>query len=581
MDTLWILGILLALQPSQSSEVVAPGPPAGIVLQEAPGLLLTNCRIHTQRVYTRLDPWDVYRKHFKSPPQSNGDNGPNGEIWSTVEHAKRTTIHMLEQLQKFLVTEEELSGKTRQKRFLGGLLTAASAIGSLFSVGLSAANSVSLSTVKREVSALKEEMPEIQEKLLFQQEELQGVGKTLQGTILTVNMHSALINNTVHAVEKLTEILKSDIKYVRVVRELMQDLLREISSSISTLGGGKIPPYLTPLDMVDKILKSTTTTNVYSSQIHLAYNLGSAIPIFVNPQDLEIGFILNLPIIEQHHIYRLKSVLNVGFWKNNVHIRLQTPPMVAYHDDSPSVYFIPNLDMCTSTKDIHWVCPSNPFLRDTTDRLCGLNKKLPEQRCEGQMSAKDEGMETRVERAGNRWVVNTPNTEVLMSYDQHDTATRMKIPNQTVFLSVPQGATIHVGDITLHHLSTDRYDTEIEMIDAFQGYDLEINDTLQQQLLVEGTKTVKFSLGPTGISTMFSHYQTRQSSDLGSTMSLIALGLLLSGWVITAGIAYMLHKYINTLHAKLDKIVSVPDCFSRSSARFLARPQAAIDFPED
>lgn len=50
------------------------------------------------------------------------------------------------------------------------------------------------------------------------------------------------------------------------------------------------------------------------------------------------------------------------------------------------------------------------------------------------MSTKDEGMETKVERAGNRWVVNTPDTEILISYDQHDTVTRMKIPNQTVFL---------------------------------------------------------------------------------------------------------------------------------------------------
>ena len=111
-------------------------------------------------------------------------------------------------------------------------------------------------------------------------------------------MHSAVINNTVHAIDKLAEIIKSEIKYVRVVRDLMQDLLREVGSSIGTLSSGKIPPYLIPLCMVDSILKSATTTNVYSSQIHLAYSLGNAIPIFVNPQSLEIGFMLNLPIIE-------------------------------------------------------------------------------------------------------------------------------------------------------------------------------------------------------------------------------------------------------------------------------------------
>ncbi|KAJ8369472.1 hypothetical protein SKAU_G00095000 [Synaphobranchus kaupii] len=44
----------------QPNDIVTPGPPSGIILQEAPGLLLTNCRIYTQKVYVRLDPKDVY-----------------------------------------------------------------------------------------------------------------------------------------------------------------------------------------------------------------------------------------------------------------------------------------------------------------------------------------------------------------------------------------------------------------------------------------------------------------------------------------------------------------------------------------
>lgn len=578
MAPLWILCIFLALQTTLASDIVEPGPQSGIVLQDAPGLLLTNCRVHTQRVYARLDPWDVYRKHFRSPSQMNLETGPTSEIGSNIEHAKRTTSHMLEQLQKFIVTEEELSGKARPKRFLGGLLTAASAIGSLFSVGLSAVNTVSLTAVKREISTLKEEMPEIQSRLLTQQETLQDLGKTLQGTILAVNMHSTLINNTVHAVDRLATIMRSEVKYVRVIRDLMQDLMREVSSSLSTLGGGKIPPYLIPLSMVDNILRATTTTNVYSSQIHLAYSLGSAIPIFVDPKNLEIGFILNLPIIERQNIYRIKSVLNVGFWNNGVHVRLQTPPTIAYHDDNPSIYLIPNLDMCTSTKDIHWVCPSNPFIRDTTDRLCGLSK-VPDQKCAAQLSTKDEVTETRVERAGNRWLINTPQTDILISYDQHNTATRMKLPNQTSLLSVPLGATVHVGDITLHHLSSDQYETEVEMPNAFPGHELEINATLQEQLLLEGTKTVQFSLHPTGIDTMFLRYRSTPSSDQGSLIYQISLGLLVSGWVITVFIAITLHRYILTMHRKLHHAIYVPENYDRTRVRYSVGQSANINFP--
>ncbi|KAJ8333830.1 hypothetical protein SKAU_G00411490 [Synaphobranchus kaupii] len=141
MQLRWLLGLLLALQVVQPNDIVTPGPPSGIVLQEAPGLLLTNCRVYTQRVYVRLDPKDVYQKHIKSPIELSTDGRyVETQTGNTLEHARLTTIHILEQLQKFLVTEEELSGTKRQKRFLGGLLAAASAIGSLFSVGLSAAN---------------------------------------------------------------------------------------------------------------------------------------------------------------------------------------------------------------------------------------------------------------------------------------------------------------------------------------------------------------------------------------------------------------------------------------------------------
>lgn len=103
--------------------------------------------------------------------------------------------------------------------------------------------------------------------------------------------------------------------------------------------------------MVEQIHRSATTccaNFTYTSGIQPWL----AIPIHVNPQNLEIGFILNLPIIERQNIYRLKSVLNVGFWKDNIHVYIKTPPMIAYHDDNP-LYLIPNLNMCTNTNDIH------------------------------------------------------------------------------------------------------------------------------------------------------------------------------------------------------------------------------------
>lgn len=165
--------------------------------------------------------------------------------------------------------------------------------------------------------------------------------------------------------------------------------------------------------------------------------------------------------------------------------------MLAYHDDNPSLYLIPKLNMCNGTKDIHWVCPGNPFIRDITDHLCGLRVDTTEQKCQGSMSTRDEGTETRVEQAGNQRLVSTPATEILMSYDRHNTITKLTIPNQTVFLNAPQEAMVNIADIVPHHLSLGRHDTEIEMMDTFRGHNLTIDNTLQQQLLAEGTKVVK------------------------------------------------------------------------------------------
>ena len=108
-------------------------------------------------------------------------------------------------------------------------------------------------------------MPEI---LFIQQQQLQGIGRTLQGTILTVNMHSALLNNTFYALSKLSHIVETETSVVCMVRDLMSDLLREINSSVNNLSGGTIPSYLVPLSMVENIVQSATTTTVQTSQVH-------------------------------------------------------------------------------------------------------------------------------------------------------------------------------------------------------------------------------------------------------------------------------------------------------------------------
>lgn len=119
MNFPWVLGIIVSLQSTQSIEVVEHGPPTGITLQETPRLLITHRHLYTQRIYICLDPWDVYCKHIWSPPQLTEGRLSGTQTQDIVEHAKLTTVHILEQLQKFLVTED-LSRNKWPKWFLGG-----------------------------------------------------------------------------------------------------------------------------------------------------------------------------------------------------------------------------------------------------------------------------------------------------------------------------------------------------------------------------------------------------------------------------------------------------------------------------
>ena len=59
--------------------------------------------------------------------------------------------------------------------------------------------------------------------------------------------------------------VRDNIMYVHIARDLMQDLIREISSSISNLSSGQIPAYLVPPSLVEQTLRSATTTDVQSS----------------------------------------------------------------------------------------------------------------------------------------------------------------------------------------------------------------------------------------------------------------------------------------------------------------------------
>ena len=144
---MWLLFPLLTLGlvPAKP-ETVEPGPNSSIVLKEQPGLLITNCHLHTQKVFVRFNPETVCKTNI---PTTTKLASWAGQRWNSeaMGHAKADITHMLQQLQKFTITQSDLSGTSkREKRFIGTLLAAAATVGSLYSLGVSAVNSVQLSS---------------------------------------------------------------------------------------------------------------------------------------------------------------------------------------------------------------------------------------------------------------------------------------------------------------------------------------------------------------------------------------------------------------------------------------------------
>ncbi len=120
--------------------------------------------------------------------------------------------------------------------------------------------------------------------------------------------------------------------------------------------------------------------------------------------------------------------------------KIHTPEVAAYHDNNEQLYLAPNLKICTPTKDIHLLCPSKPFVRNNTEGICGLESIRPDTSCPAEATPCSQVEVTHAEIIGNRWLVNTPARTATITYDQHDTTTRISLPNQTLLITVPKGS---------------------------------------------------------------------------------------------------------------------------------------------
>ncbi len=339
----------------------------------------------------------------------------------------------------------------------------------------------------------------------------------------------------------------------------MTDMLREVSSSIDNLAMGRIPHYLIPLSLFQNILTSATAGPASPTQTHLAFSLGSAIPLYVDPEAGDLAFLLSLPIIEIH-----------------------TPEVVAYHDNNEQLYLAPNLRICTLTKDTHFLCPSKPFVCDNTEGICGLESIRPDTSCPTEATPRSQVEVMQAEIIGNRWLVNTPARTATLTYDQHNTATHIILPNQTLWITVPKGSILHIDDLALYHLTDDEYQAEIEISPFFKQHSFVLDPELEERIKEEGMQLIDLTpvdtaleaiarLPPAGAPIIWSW----SAADTALCISTIV------GYVVTLTLAFLLHKRVNAVQESFNKCTSgVPRIFRHDKTDQEPEPENSINLLE-
>ncbi|KAJ8369568.1 hypothetical protein SKAU_G00095960 [Synaphobranchus kaupii] len=354
-----MLLLLLVTTPGfglQTPKIIQAGPKAGILLRDDSGFLVADAQTITYQIYVSLDPLQVIQRYKKEPQHVYREET---RTWyqdhlAHTRTAVKTTLRQLEWTAVYIDTPDRA---LRPKRAVFGVLLALSTIGSLFSSSMSIANTVSYNTLKKSLDSLQRDLEHIREQIQQQKSALEDMRTTLEDTVLLVNLHSRLINSTITQVQILTNSLNEERTFPEPVRLLTNDLLREIGLGINDLIQGRIPTYLVNETVISGILQKVSPDTVIDFlQVRIAYNMGAAVPLFVDVENMQVALIVSLPFIRPENIYQLKAIINVGAWNGSYLTTVITPPVVAYQEKFTQ-YLVPNLKLCKKAKDLHWLCP--------------------------------------------------------------------------------------------------------------------------------------------------------------------------------------------------------------------------------
>ena len=482
---IWPVLFLSLIFGALGGTLVEEGPRSGVVLRESPGLLLTEVQERTQRVFVHIDPQSYVQGYWGEPEKVEGIGIAPGVSMAQIDqalldHAEATVAETLRQLEKVMISNEGLraqNGEVRTKRFLGALLGAAAGLGTLFNLGLGTANRVSITHLQDSAQAIEAELAFLRSQVEVQKEALLAVGKTLEKTIVVVNHHTQLVNRTM---TRLASYFETKIASAMMKQDIVRDLLEGTEGAVLSLVQNVIPSRFVSVGLMQEVLGADGSHPVGEEQVHLAFSLARAIPVYVSPERRELAFVLTVPMVRPQNMYFLREVVNLGAWHGNAHVRVQTPLFVAYRPGEESTYLEPNLRMCVLTKGVHYVCPHRPFVRDSSLGICGVTPMSTGAKCASTITPRERVVDTQYEAVGHRWLVNTPLSQGTVIHNQFGVQIPLELPNQTCWIEVFPGSVVRVGEAMLYSLHSEVKDVVVDASEFYGGRALNLTSEVLQ-----------------------------------------------------------------------------------------------------
>ncbi|ROI36375.1 hypothetical protein DPX16_11316 [Anabarilius grahami] len=367
---------------------------------------------------------------------------------------------------------------------------------------------------------------QLREQLATQSQTLQTICKYWKGIVVVPCTHSFLLIQTVNSMKQLFTVFQNDFAQNQLVMAPMTDLLREVSFSMDRVAMNRIPQY--PMQTVQDFATDRPTRTVPA---YLANSLGAAILLHVNPKQNEVAVLLNLPSGEPDNISRPKDKVNVRWWQCNTHAKKHTSDVIAYHNSNPRLCLAPHFCRCSVTKDFQYFCPNQLFLRNHTEGMGRLLLMISDTRCPAEAKPRTQVIGTQAEIVGERWLVNTPTRTATLTYNQYNTTTRVSLPNPSMWIQVPPGAILHLDDLALYHLSSEEYQSELEIPSFFKDHNLTLAPGLELRIEEGGSQLIDITPVDTALQAL-SRLPILTSSPIALCLSMAI------GYALTLGLAF-------------------------------------------